>query len=222
VTSTPGPSQRSAASFLDTSVGRIVAAAVILAAGLIALWQAGIIFTPDDAEVSDGNTTIQLESADSSIDTAPVSGRSVGLEQGNVAPDFEFSAFDGQRMKLSDFRGRPVFVNFWATWCQPCRKELPAMDELLRDYTDEGLAIIAVNNGERFEPARKFMEDDMGVNLTALAYDPGQDIVRRYAVLGMPTSVFIDANGIITQVVRGELRRVDMQAAIDLTIAGAP
>ena len=66
------------------------------------------------------------------------------------------------------------------------------------------------------------MDEDMGVNLTALAYDPGQDIVRRYSVVGMPTSYFIDKNGIITQVVRGELRRVDMQAAIDLTIAGAP
>jgi thiol-disulfide isomerase/thioredoxin len=210
-----------ATSFLDSSLGRLAAAVVILAIGVVALWQAGIIFTPDDAEVSDGNTTIQLESADASIDTATVPGRKVGIEQGNVAPDFEFSAFDGQRMKLSDFRGRPVFVNFWATWCQPCRKELPAMDELLREYSDDGLAIIAVNNGERFEPAREFMEEDMGVNLTALAYDPGQDIVRRYSVLGMPTSFFIDANGIITQVVRGELRRVDMQAAIDLTIAGA-
>ena len=220
--STPQSPRPTATSFLDTSLGRLAAAVVILAIGVVALWQAGIIFTPDDAEVSDGNTTIQLESADASLDTVAPAGRKVGLEQGNVAPDFEFSAFDGQRMKLSDFRGRPVFVNFWATWCQPCRTELPAMDELLRDYSDEGLAIIAVNNGERFEPARKFMEEDMGVNLTALAYDPGQDIVRRYAVLGMPTSFFIDANGVITQVVRGELRRIDLQAASDLTIAGAP
>jgi len=222
VNSAPAPTPPPTTSFLNTSLGRLAAAVVILTIGIVALWQAGIIFTADDAEVSDGDTTMQLEAADASFDTAAPAGRRVGLEQGNVAPDFEFSAFDGQRMKLSDFRGRPVFVNFWATWCQPCRKELPAMDELLRDYSDEGLAIIAVNNGERFEPARKFMDEDMGVNLTALAYDPGQDIVRRYAVIGMPTSFFIDADGVITQVVRGELRRGDMQAAIDLTIAGAP
>jgi thiol-disulfide isomerase/thioredoxin len=220
VTSQSEPSQSPA--ILNTSLGRLIAAVIILAIGLAALWQAGIIFTADDAEVSDGNVTIRLESADASIDTIPVVGKTVGLDQGNVAPDFEFSAFDGQRLKLSDYRGRPVFLNFWATWCQPCRRELPDMDELLREYSGEGLAVIAVNNGERFEPARKFMEEDMGVNLTALAYDPDQDIVRRYAVIGMPTSIFIDANGVITQVVRGELRRVDMQAAIELTIDSAP
>jgi thiol-disulfide isomerase/thioredoxin len=222
VNAAPEPAPRRASSFLDTSIGRLVAAAAILAIGLVALWQAGIIFSSDDPVVTDGDTTTHLQPADASIDTQAPASRDVGLDQGDIAPDFEFSAFDGQRLKLSDFRGRPVFLNFWATWCQPCKRELPDMDELLREYSDEGLAVIAVNNGERFEPARKFMEEDMGVNLTAIGYDPEQDIVSRYNVVGMPTSFFIDANGVITQVVRGELRRTDMQANIELAIDGAP
>lgn len=209
-------------SFIETTLGRFVAAVVILAIGVVALWQAGVLFSSEDPVVTDGDTTTHLQPADASIDTPAVGGRKVGLNQGDIAPDFEFSAFDGQRLKLSDFRGRPVFLNFWATWCQPCKRELPDMDELLREYSGQGLAVIAMNNGERFEPARKFMDEDMGVNLTAIGYDPEQDVADRYAVVGMPTSFFIDANGVITQVVRGELRRVDMVAAIELTIKGAP
>jgi thiol-disulfide isomerase/thioredoxin len=222
VNSARDPSSHRPSSFIESSIGRLIAAAVILVIGVVALWQAGIIFSSDDPVITDGDTTTHLQAADTSIDTTAPVGRKVGLDQGDVAPDFEFSAFDGQRLKLSDFRGRPVFLNFWATWCQPCKRELPDMDELLREYTDEGLAVIAVNNGERFEPARKFMDEDMGVNLTAIGYDPNQDVVSRYNVVGMPTSIFIDANGVITQVVRGELRRVDMQANIELAIKGAP
>ena len=219
--SAPEPSPSRPASFIESTLGRFVAAVAILAIGVVALWQAGILFSSEDPVVTDGDTTTHLQSADASIDTPTTPGRKVGLSQGDLAPDFEFSAFDGQRLKLSDFRGRAVFLNFWATWCQPCKRELPDMDELLRQYSGQGLAVIAMNNGERFEPARKFMDEDMGVNLTAIGYDPEQDVADRYAVDGMPTSFFIDENGVITQVVRGELRRVDMVAAIELTIKGS-
>jgi peroxiredoxin len=198
---------------------RLAVAAIVIAVGVVALWQAGIIFTSDTAHLDNGDSTIDLQPADASIDTVAVAGRDVGLDQGDLAPDFEFSGFDGQRMRLSDFRGRPVFVTFWATWCLPCRQEMPQMDELLRQYQPQGLAVIAVNNGERFNPARAFIEK-LGVNLTAVAYDPGQDVVRKYQVLGMPTSFFIDADGVITQVVRGELSRSNMEFAINQAIAG--
>jgi peroxiredoxin len=210
----PGIRQR-----LSPNLTRLAVAAVVIAVGVIALWQAGLIFTADEAHIDSGDSTIDLQPADASIDTVVVDGRDVGLDQGDLAPDFEFSGFDGERMRLSDFRGRPVFVTFWATWCLPCRQEMPQMDELLRQYQRQGLAVIAVNNGERFNPARAFIEK-LGVNLTAVAYDPSQDVVRKYQVLGMPTSFFIDADGVITQVVRGELSRSNMEFAINQAIAG--
>jgi thiol-disulfide isomerase/thioredoxin len=136
-----------------------------------------------------------------------------------VAPDFEFSAFDGSRMRLSDFRGRPVFLNFWATWCGPCRAELPAMEVKLRQHAPEGLVVLGVNNGERLRTAERFL-DKLDVKLTAYAYDPGADIARRYSIQGMPTSYFIDAEGVITGVYAIALSESLMEEAIAQAIAG--
>jgi thiol-disulfide isomerase/thioredoxin len=149
-----------------------------------------------------------------------MAGRTVGLREGDVAPDFEFSAFDGQRLRLSDFRGRPVLVNFWATWCGPCRAEMPAIEVALREHAADGLAVIAVNNGERIQTAQRFMER-LDVEFTAFAYDPSATIVRRYEIPGMPTSYFIDSDGVITSVYATALNENLLRAAIAEAIAGA-
>ena len=202
------------------SLTRLAAAAVVLAIGVIALWQAGVVFNSNEASITDASgRTVELQPSDVSVTTPTPPGRTVGLEKGDVAPDFEFSSFDGDRMRLSDFRGRPVFLNFWATWCGPCRAELPRMEVALRDHAGDGLAIIAVNNGESIQTAERFLQK-LDVKLTAYAYDPAASVVRRYSILGFPTSYFIDANGVITGVYATELSTKLMEDAIQEAIAG--
>jgi thiol-disulfide isomerase/thioredoxin len=192
---------------------RLIASLLVLALGGLVLWQAGILGTDESGEGG-----LQLEPA--LLTPGPEGGEArVGLRAGDLAPNFEFSAFDGRRLKLSDFRGRPVFLNFWATWCGPCKAELPAMETRLQNHEASGLAIVAMNNGEDFVPAERFLRD-LEVQLTAFGYDPESAVARRYELLGMPTSYFIDADGVITRVVAGALNERQMESAVQEVIRG--
>jgi thiol-disulfide isomerase/thioredoxin len=192
---------------------RLIASLLVLALGGLVLWQAGI-FGADDG----GGGALELQPAQ--LTPAPEAGEArVGLRAGDMAPNFEFSAFDGRRLKLSDFRGRPVFLNFWATWCGPCKAELPAMETSLRNHEASGLVIVAMNNGEDFVPAERFLRD-LEVRLTAFGYDPESLVTRRYELIGMPTSYFIDAHGVITRVVAGALNERQMESAVQEVIQG--
>ena len=152
-------------------------------------------------------------------------GLSVEAKVGSLAPDFEFSDFDGDRHRLSDFRGRPVYLNFWATWCGPCRAELPDMQELLERHGDaDGLAVIALNRGESLSKARTFLNDitrsdgGKGVAFTVNGLDPDGTVFRAYRSLGMPTSVFIDEDGVVRSVWTGLLSLAEMEATLRETI----
>ena len=202
------------------SLTRLAAAAVAIGIGVLVLWQAGIVFKSDAASITDASgRTVELQPSDVSVTTSAPAGRSVGLEKGDIAPDFEFSSFEGERMRLSDFRGRPVFLNFWATWCGPCRAELPAMEVLLREHAADQLAVIGVNNGERIQAAERFLQK-LDVKLTEYAYDPAASIIQRYSILGLPTSFFIDADGVITGVYATEMSPKLMEDAVTEAIAG--
>ena len=186
---------------LRPALTRLVAASAAVIIGLLVLWQAGVLFQSDKAATDTG---VAVLPANASIETPRTGSQSVGLKEGDLAPDFEFSAFDGERHRLSEFRGRPVLINFWATWCGPCRVELPDLETVLRRHTADNLAIIAVNNGERYGPANAYIED-IGVILTAYAYDPDAAVVRRYSVQGFPTSYFIDKDGVIRRVIATQM-----------------
>jgi thiol-disulfide isomerase/thioredoxin len=199
---------------------RLAAAGAIIAVAVLALWQAGILFPENSATVKtpDGNAKIFAASTD--VETPPITGRSIGLDEGQVAPDFEFSTFDGQRMRLSDLRGKPVFLNFWASWCGPCRQEMPNMQTMLDKYgASSNLVVLAINNGESLTPAQRFL-DRIEVQLTDYGYDPTAQIVKKYQVTGLPVSYFIDSNGVITRVVTGELSFNVMESSVQEVISG--
>jgi thiol-disulfide isomerase/thioredoxin len=158
--------------------------------------------------------------------TAAQAGLEVGPQVGKLAPDFEISDFDGSRRRLSDFRGKPVYVNFWATSCIACLAELPDIQKLQSNHSDE-LAVITVNRREPLDRARSFFrtlpreDGGEGVSFTVNGMDIDGTLYQEYKGLGLPVSVFIDANGVVTKVFNGQLRLSDMEEALAQALAGA-
>lgn len=146
-------------------------------------------------------------------------GLDVGPAVGKLAPDFEVSAFDGTRHRLSDFRGKAVYVNFWATWCVPCQVELPDMHELQAQHSDE-LVVIAVNRREPLDRAKTYFRNlsrndgGTGVSFAVNGIDPDDTLYQEYRALGMPASFFIDADGVVTKVFNGLIRLPQMEEAL--------
>lgn len=117
-----------------------------------------------------------------------------GAEAVNVpAPDFTLESRSGENLRLEDHRGEVVMLNFWASWCGPCRQEMPLMDELYGQYKDLGFTILAVNVDENREEAHRFL-DKVPVTYPIL-YDPESSVSELYEVQAMPTTVMIDRNG---------------------------
>ncbi len=109
------------------------------------------------------------------------------------APDFTLESRSGENLRLEDHRGEVVMLNFWASWCGPCRQEMPLMDELYSQYKDLGFTILAVNVDENRDEALRFL-DKVPVNYPIL-YDPESSVSELYEVQAMPTTVMIDRNG---------------------------
>src|SRR5262245_60957034 len=117
------------------------------------------------------------------------------------APDFALVGLDGKTVRLGDLRGRVVFLNFWATWCPPCREEMPAMQALAAELEKEGLVVLAVNYAETAEVAEAFVQET-GLTLPVLLDGDGA-IARRYRVPGLPASFFVDRRGALVGSVLG-------------------
>lgn len=110
-----------------------------------------------------------------------------------VAADFTLPAPDGTKIRLAQLRGRVVFVNFWATWCPPCRVEMPSMERLHQQFKGRGLAMLAIDIGESPKQVARFMKE-FRLNFPALV-DADSAVASRYGVQGIPVTVLIDRNG---------------------------
>ena len=133
--------------------------------------------------------------------TATKVAAEVGTEIGMEAPGFSLVNMNNQEVSLSDYQGKKVFLNFWASWCPPCRKEMPDMQKLHEEYGSEEVAILAVNVGESKSTAANFMMQN-GLSFPVLL-DNSKDTARNYLVRGIPSSYFLDQNGIIEEKVVG-------------------
>jgi len=133
--------------------------------------------------------------------TAEVSAE-VGTEVGMQAPDFTLQNMNEQEVSLSDYKGKKVFLNFWASWCPPCRQEMPDMQKLHEEYGEE-LVILAVNIGEGKSTAANFMMQN-DLNFPVLL-DTDKSTAQDYLVRGIPSSYFLDEDGIIINKVVGAL-----------------
>lgn len=132
----------------------------------------------------------------------------VGLEQGNKAPDFELETLDGDEVKLSDYEGERVMVNFWASWCGPCRAEMPDMQKL---HENEDIKILAVNltDTESSEKNVPNFADDLGLTFSILL-DQDNEVAGLYQIQPVPTSYMIDSDGIIQNKALGALNYEQM------------
>ena len=124
-----------------------------------------------------------------------------GIELSDTAPDFQLSNLEGQSVSLSDFRGSPVLINFWATWCGYCIYEMPFLEEIEEDWADRGLVILAVDSGESKARVKAFLEEQ-DISLLILL-DTDRSVTTTYRISGFPTTFFIDKDGIIQEIVVG-------------------
>lgn len=125
------------------------------------------------------------------------------LRHGDAPPDFFLLLPDGRYTALSDLKGRRVLINFWATWCPPCRAEMPELLQAAQDYPD--LVLLAINVSEAPEAVSSFAEQFH--MHTAVVLDPQGAISDRYNVRGLPTSIFLDAGGLIQEIRPGAINR---------------
>ncbi len=121
------------------------------------------------------------------------SALSSAKEMNEPAPDFTLKSRQGENLRLEDFRGQVVMLNFWASWCGPCRQEMPLMDAIYEQYKDLGFTVLAVNVDENREEAHRFL-DKVPVSYPIL-YDPESEVSERYNVQAMPTTVMIGRDG---------------------------
>ena len=128
-------------------------------------------------------------------------GDASSASQGSPAPEFELPDLSGQTVRLADYRGQVVVVDFWASWCSPCKEELPVLEELYQKYRGDGLTIVGVNLDEEAEDAKGFLEST-GVTFP-VGLDPEGAIADKYAPPKMPTSYIIDPEGNIVHVQAG-------------------
>ena len=131
---------------------------------------------------------------------AATSLASSGLE-GQTAPDFALKSATGENLRLSEYRGDVVMVNFWATWCGPCRQEMPLLDELYLRYQRVGFNLLGVNIDDDAGRAMEML-DELGVSFPVL-FDTRKEVSKLYDVQAMPVTVLVDREGRIRHVHHG-------------------
>lgn len=148
-----------------------------------------------------GSRGFQSESSAPGVGTPPV-----GAKVGMPAPDFTLTALEGTTVRLSDLRGRPVMVNFWASWCPPCKEEMPGFEQVWRKVRGEGVMFLGISR-EDASTIRDFVTKG-GYDWTFLL-DPEDRAYKSYQVTGFPESYFVDKEGILRDKVIGPMT-VDM------------
>ena len=124
-------------------------------------------------------------------------------KEGFAAPDFTLDLLDGGQLTLSELRGHPVVLNLWASWCLPCRSEMPSIEQAYQDYKDAGLIVIGLNvtSQDSESDARAFVQE-FGLTFP-IVLDRDGSVQSRYLLLGLPSTYFIDQTGTIRSVIVG-------------------
>lgn len=141
--------------------------------------------------------------------------------EGFIAPDFTLDLLDGGKLTLSELRGQPVMLNFWASWCLPCRSEMPAIEKVYRQHKDSGLVVIGLNlTSQDSETEADAFVQELGLTFP-IALDRDGSARNRYQILGLPSTYFIDESGIIRSiVVGGPMSEATIQSNTEVIVQG--
>ena len=123
------------------------------------------------------------------------------VQTGDAAPDFVLPTLHGDQLQLSELRGKGVVLNFWGTWCEPCKDEMPALEKVYQDFKDKGVTVIAVNIGETDVSVKAFRERYQ--LHFPIPMDQKREITQLYGIGPIPTTYFIDQLGIVKKIVIG-------------------
>jgi peroxiredoxin len=167
----------------------VPAVVIVLVGALVVLLQSG----QDDTV----GATTQITFGGKATGTAP--------KVGAAAPDFTLPSLGGKAVSLSSYKGKVVLLNFFATWCPPCRAEMPDLESSYKELKDKGLEIIAVDLQEDQNTVSGYVKS-LGLSFTILL-DRGADVFGQYHVTGLPTSYFIDRDGVVREVAIGALNK---------------
>jgi len=165
---------------------------VLTAVALCAL--AGLALVGGSVVVKSPQTPTQTQTQTQTQTLTPVADRP-------LAPPFDLKGPEGEQIRLADFQGRPVIVNFWATWCPPCREEMPSMQRAHEQISKEGMAVIAINVGEDADTVAQFL-GQVPVDFP-LPLDETSAVVTSWPVRGLPTTFVVDPDGRLAYVATG-------------------
>lgn len=182
-------------------------AAVVVAVGLSALVL--IVLTsplnvpPQATQPRPGSSFVAVGSPEAGLAVGDLAPEFVGTANGQTG---ELTDLNGNAIRLADLRGRPVWINFWATWCPPCQEETPILRDIYEQYADDGLALVAISVQETtIQDVRDFVDRyDLGYTV---AFDGTSAIFHTYRAFGLPTHLFLDREGVIRQVILGPITR---------------
>lgn len=171
--------------------------------------------TAENVDSAKDAAAIAQTTATSTGHTEQGSDLEVKPEVGFLAPDFTLQTLDGQVIKLADLRGRPVVISYWATWCEPCKEELPILQQMANEYANSGLQIVTVDAIEQDNIDNiQVLLDQLAVNLPVLL-DQQNQFQSVYKQLFFPTSYFIDSNGVIRFIKLGDAKETELRTKVE-------
>ncbi len=177
----------------------------------------GLVTGSSSTDATRNSSVISQSDVEAEDSATNVVSSEVGLEVGNIAPDFHTVTDTGLATSLSDFRGQIVVLNFWATWCGPCRIEMPSFQEAFGQHTDDDFTVLAINNREQVEDVVGFREE-LGLTFP-LALDEDGAIQDQYAIFSYPSTFVLNPDGVIVTRHFGALTSEQISELIDQALA---
>jgi len=210
---------------VDTLRRRFNSSLAWLVLGLLAMVLLGLLASCTPAVVEEEEEDVmpsvkeevkleqEVEEA-SKLEQEPALGQEVeeAPKVGRLAPDFTLLDLDGNTVALSDFRGKAVFINFWATWCPPCRAEMPDIEAIYKEYKNKDVMVIGVDILEAEDVVRQYVQQG-GFSWT-FVIDTTGEVADNYGVTAIPTSFFLDKEGVIRAVDIGDITERAMESQL--------